>query len=160
MPWRPVACVLPDICAAGFPLHIPFPRVIDQSVSLSLSPSLPLSLSSSLFFILYPRKPPICRSVNCVADEAACRARDRSENGERRKVKTRNSAPHGDQLKSGPIFSNAILVKLCASHAKLIQCQKLAQNISKHRVVSVTVTEEGADWEPWVIICLFCREVG
>ena len=90
MPWRPVACVLPDICAAGFPLHIPFPRVIDQSVILSLS--LPLSLSSSLFFILYPRKPPICRSVNCVADEAACRARDRSENGERRKVKTRNGA--------------------------------------------------------------------
>ena len=59
-----------------------------------LSPS--PSLSLSLFFILYPRKPPICRSVNCVADEAACRARDPSENRERRKVKTRNSAsrPH------------------------------------------------------------------
>ena len=55
-----------------------------------------LSLPLFLFFILYPRKPPICRSVNCVADEAACRARDPSENRERRKVKTRNSAsrPH------------------------------------------------------------------
>ena len=59
-----------------------------------LSPS--FSLPLPLFFILYPRKPPICRSVNCVADEAACRARDPSENRERRKVKTRNSAsrPH------------------------------------------------------------------
>ena len=116
------------------------------------------SLSPSLFFILYPRKPPICRSVNCVADEAACRARDPSENRERRKVKTRNSASrphararaHGVPLELGHIYfhlwKNDLMI-LFHSNAESSQSVSRQRGLchSRHGVEGRGPTTEEAD---------------